>query len=132
MARILVVEDDPIISEMYHTAFTFDNFEVKTAADGEEGLATMRSWAPTIVLLDVMMPKLNGLQVLEIMKSEEGLKNIPVIVLTNLSDKHDAESALSRGAVKYIVKAEHNPKEVTEIVKEILGAYTRNEIPKPK
>lgn len=132
MARILVVEDDPIISEMYHTAFSFDNYEVQTAADGEAGLAAIKSWQPTIVLLDIMMPKMNGLQVLEAMKSDEVLKNIPVIVLTNLSDKNDAESALARGAVKYIVKAEHNPKEVTDMVKEIIAAYTRNEIPEPK
>ena len=132
MARILIVEDDPIISKMYESAFTFDKFEVKMAANGEEGLVAMREWQPTLILLDVMMPKMNGLQVLEAMKKEEPLKNIPVIVLTNLSDKHDAEAALTRGAVKYIVKAEHTPKEVTDLVKEILAAYTRNEIPKPK
>ncbi len=132
MARILIVEDDPIISEMYHSAFAFDNLEVKTAADGEVGFAAVKSWKPTVVLLDIMMPKMNGLQVLEAMKSNDDLKNIPVIILTNLSDKKDAEAALSRGAVKYIVKAEHTPKEVTDLVKDIISAYTRSDIPEPK
>jgi len=131
MPRILIVEDDPIISDMYHTAFAFDNLEVEVAPDGEAGLALMKTQPPTVVLLDIMMPKMNGLQVLEAMKQDEALKGIPVIILSNLSDKHDAEAALALGAVKYIVKAEHNPKEVTDIVKDILAAYTRNDIPSP-
>jgi adenylate cyclase len=132
MPRILLVEDDPIISEMYHTAFKFDNFDVQTAADGEAGLALVKSWQPKLVLLDIMMPKMNGLEVLKIMKQDEALKNIPVIVLSNLSDRHDAETALALGAVKYIIKAEHTPKAVTDMVKEIMAAYTRDDIPAPK
>jgi len=131
MAKILIVEDDPLIMELYETAFKFDGYEVATAADGEEGLAKIASFEPTLVLLDIMMPKKNGLEVLEAMKADEKTKQIPVIILTNLSEHSDAEAALSRGAVKYIVKAEHTPKQITELVKEILKAYTHYDVPKP-
>jgi len=81
-------------------------------------------------MLDVMMPKMNGLQVLEKLKADPALKAIPVIMLTNLASQQDAETALSKGAVKYLIKSEHEPKEVADIVKEILAGYTRNEVPK--
>lgn len=131
MAKILIVEDDPLIAQLYETAFRFDGYDVATAADGEKGLAEVKSWQPTLVLLDIMMPKKNGLEVLEAMKTDDQTKHIPVVILTNLSEHNDAEAALSRGAVKYIVKAEHTPKQITELVKEILSAYTRYDLPKP-
>ena len=131
MAKILIVEDDPLICEMYHTAFEFDGYEVDTAADGKEGLNKIKKWQPSMILLDIMMPNMNGLEVLDAMKSDETIKDIPVIVLTNLSTREDAELALTKGAVKYIIKAEHSPKEITEMVKEILSNYTRGEVPQP-
>jgi CheY-like chemotaxis protein len=131
MAKILIVEDDPLIMGLYETAFKFDGYDVATAADGDEGLTKIKSWQPTLVLLDIMMPKKNGLEVLEAMKKDEKMKQIPVVILTNLSEKKDAEAALTLGAVKFIVKAEHTPKQITELVKEILSAYTRHDIPKP-
>ena len=129
MAKVLIVEDDPLISRMYQKIFTFEKYEVEMAADGEEGLDKALQVKPTIILLDVMMPKLNGLEVLEKLKADEATKNIPVIILTNLSGQLDAETALAKGAVKYIVKSEHTPKEVVNMVKEIIAGYTRNEIP---
>jgi CheY-like chemotaxis protein len=129
MAKILIVEDDPLISLMYQKIFTFVKYEVEVALNGEEGLAKASATKPTIILCDVMMPKMNGLQVLEKLKADPETKNIPVIMLTNLSGKQDAETALAKGAVKYIVKSEHEPKEVAAIVTEIVTAYTRNEVP---
>ena len=129
MAKVLIVEDDPLISRMYHKIFSFEKYEVEIAADGKEGLDKARQVKPTIILLDVMMPKLNGLEVLEKLKADEATKNIPVIILTNLSGQLDAETALAKGAVKYIIKSEHTPKEVVNMVKEIIAGYTRNEIP---
>ena len=80
-------------------------------------------------MLDVMMPKMNGLQVLERLKADPATKHIPVIMLTNLAGQQDAETALSKGAVKYIVKSEHEPKEIADMVKEIIAGYTRNDVP---
>lgn len=129
MARVLIVEDDPLMRRMYQKIFGFEKYEVEMAADGEEGLAKAASANPTVILLDVMMPKMNGLQVLEKLKADPATKNIPVIMLTNLAGQQDAESALAKGAVKYIIKSEHEPKEVADLVKEVVAGYTRNEIP---
>lgn len=130
MAKVLIIEDDPLISRMYQKIFTFEKYEVEMAKDGQEGLDKALTAKPTVILLDVMMPKLNGLQVLERLKANPETKNIPVIILTNLSGSLDAETALSKGAVKYIVKSEYEPKEVADMVGEILSASTRDEIPK--
>ncbi len=129
MAKILIIEDDPLMSRMYQKIFTFEKFEVEMAGDGEEGLVKAGTINPTVILCDVMMPKMNGLQVLEKLKSNPATKAIPVIMLTNLAGQQDAETALAHGAVKYIIKSEHEPKEVSDIVKEIIAGYTRNEIP---
>lgn len=129
MAKVLIVEDDPLMSRMYQKIFTFEKYEVEMAGDGEEGLAKAATVKPTIILLDVMMPKMNGLQVLEKLKADPNLKGIPVVMLTNLAGQQDAETALAKGAVKYIIKSEHEPKEVADMVKEIIAGYTRNEVP---
>lgn len=129
MAKILIVEDDPLISRMYQMMFGFEGYEVETAADGIEGLEKIRKNKPTIILLDVMMPNMNGLEVLDKIKLDPETKNIPVIMLTNLSDQQDAETALAKGAVKYIVKSDKEPREIANMVKEILKGYTRDEIP---
>jgi CheY-like chemotaxis protein len=129
MAKVLIIEDDPLMSRMYQKIFTFEKYEVEMAGDGEEGLAKAGTVNPTIILCDVMMPKMNGLQVLEKLKADEKTKQIPVVMLTNLAGQQDAETALAHGAVKYIIKSEHEPKEVADMVKEIIAGYTRNEIP---
>ncbi len=129
MAKILIVEDDPLILRMYQKIFSFEGYEIEMASNGEEGLQKAKTVVPTIILLDIMMPKMNGLQVLDSLKADPTTKNIPVIVLTNLSGTQDAESALAKGAVKYIIKSENEPKQVADMVKEILTAYTRNDVP---
>jgi CheY-like chemotaxis protein len=129
MAKITVIEDDPLMSRMYQKIFTFEGYEVEMAGDGQEGLEKVRANKPTVVLLDVMMPKMNGIEVLEKLKADPETKSIPVIMLTNLAGQADAETALAKGAVKYIIKSEHDPKQVADMVKEILAGYTRNDIP---
>lgn len=129
MAKILIVEDDPLMQRMYQKAFSFDGYEVVVAGDGVEGIDKARSEKPTAVLLDVMMPKMNGLDALAKIKSDPDLKKLPIIMLTNLAGSADAEKALELGAVKYIVKSEQEPKEVVKMVKEIVAGYTRDEIP---
>lgn len=126
MSKILIIEDDPLMFRMYKKIFTFGGFEVEIAADGEEGLQKAKSWKPNLILLDMMMPKMNGLQVLDQLKADPACKATPVIVLTNLAGEQDAETALSKGAVRYIIKSEQDPKSVTNIVKEIIAGYTRD------
>jgi CheY-like chemotaxis protein len=129
MTKILIVEDDPLMSRMYQKIFKFEGFDVDFASDGEEGLEKIRATKPTLVLLDIMMPKMNGLEVLEKIKLDPETKAIPIIMLTNLAGTQDAEAALAKGAVKYIIKSENEPKTVVNMVKEILAGYTRDEVP---
>lgn len=130
MAKVLlIIEDDPLMSRMYQKIFTFEGYEVDIAVDGLEGLEAARKVKPLLILLDIMMPKMNGIQVLEKLKADPDLKNIPVVMLTNLAGQQDAETALQKGAVKYIVKSEYEPKQITEMVKEIIAGYSRNSIP---
>ena len=130
MAKVLIIEDDSLMVRMYQKIFEFEKYEVEVATDGKEGLKKASSGKPTLILLDIMMPKMNGIQVLEKLKADPATEKIPVVILTNLSGQRDAETALKMGAVKYIVKSEHKPEEVVKIVKGILAGYTRQEIPK--
>lgn len=129
MIKVLIIEDDLLIQRMYQKIFAFEGYDVKIASNGQEGLEIIKSDKPTIVLLDVMMPVLNGMEVLTKLKEDPDTKSIPVIMLTNLAGEKDAETALSKGAVKYIVKSDFDPKQVVDMVKEILAGYSRDEIP---
>lgn len=130
MAKILIIEDDSLISRLYQKAFTFEGYKVSVANNGKKGLEKAKSVVPTLILLDIMMPEMNGLQVLDKLKADEKLKKIPVVVLTNLAGTQDADKALAKGAVKYIIKSEYDPKKIVKMVKGILAGYTRDEVPK--
>lgn len=132
MAKVLLVEDDPLMVRMYQRKLTNDGYEVDVAVNGEEGLVKIRSFRPDLVLLDIMMPKLDGLQVLERVKADPTIAAIPVVVLTNLGgSQEDIERGLELGAVAYLVKSAYRPDEVVTKVKEVLAGYTRSkEIPK--
>ena len=127
--RVLIVEDDPLISRMYQRVFEFEGFSADMARDGEEGLEKLKKQKPLMILLDIMMPKMSGIEVLKEIKADPKYKDIPVVVLTNLSGSKDAEKALEMGAVKFIVKSENKPKQIVGQIKEILEASTREVIP---
>jgi len=116
---------------MYQRKLLSDGFEADVAVNGEEGLAKIRSFRPDLILLDIMMPKLNGLQVLERMKADPTVANIPVVILTNLGgSEEDIERGLELGAVAYLVKSAYRPDDVMKKIKEILKGYTHSkEIP---
>ena len=129
MAKILIVEDDPLMARLYEKVFKFEGYDVSIALNGREGLDKVREVKPTVIVLDIMMPEMNGLEVLDKLKADPDTKTIPVVVLTNLAGGQDAEAALTKGAVKYIVKSEYEPKQIANMIKEVLVGYTRNEIP---
>jgi DNA-binding response OmpR family regulator len=135
MAKIAIIEDDSLLSNMYAKKFKKDGFEVSTAYDGKEGLRLVREEKPDLVLLDIMMPEMNGLQVLEAIKKDpdEKIKNTPVILLTNLArGKEDINRGLELGAVTYLVKSKVKPPEVVAKVKEVLEASGVNHLLQPK
>lgn len=117
---ILVVEDEAVISRMYQKILSFEGYQVETAADGEEGWEKAKTLKPALILLDFMMPKLNGLQVLEKLKADPQTAPIPVLMLTNLAAPQEAELALAKGALKYVIKSESEPKQIVEMVREYL------------
>jgi CheY-like chemotaxis protein len=129
MIKILLVDDDPLLVRMYHKKLQNDGYEVDTASDGMEALEKLPNFFPDLILLDMMMPKMNGLEMLQKLQSNEKTKKIPVIMLTNVSSKDaNAEKALEFGAVAYIVKAGNRPKVVVDKVKEILAGYKKEEV----
>lgn len=132
MVKILIVDDDPLLVRMYQKKLENDGYTVESATDGVSGLQKVVEFSPNLILLDIMMPKMNGFEVLEKLKSNPQTEKIPVIILTNVgSSDGDVERGLELGAVAYIVKASNRPKVVVEKVKEILAGYTRD-IPQVK
>ncbi len=104
MPRIVVVDDDPSIREMLSSIFQAQGHYVTTAADGQEGLETIRSVRPNLIFLDLMMPRLDGYEVLDLLKEDESLQKIPVIILTTLDHRNQIVEGLQKGANDYIAK----------------------------
>ena len=121
--KILLIEDDLFLSGIFLSKFELEGFEIISAKDGEEGLKLARQEKPEAILLDILLPKKNGFSVLEELKENPTTKNIPVIVMTNLSEDHDVKRAAGLGATDYLVKSNFLPNEVVEKVKKVL---TRN------
>jgi Response regulators consisting of a CheY-like receiver domain and a winged-helix DNA-binding domain len=120
-AKILLVEDDTMVIKMYTTKLTKEGFILTSAGNGEEGLAALEKELPDIVLLDIMMPKMNGLEMLRIVRSDEKFKDIPVVMLTNLGDRdEDVERCKELGAQDYWIKANLSLNELSEKIKNIL------------
>lgn len=118
---ILIVEDDVFLSDLYKTKMELEGFKVYTAYDGEKGLELAKKNAPNIILLDLILPKMTGFQVLEKIKEVSAIKDIPVIILTNLSQKSDVDKGLKMGATDYLIKAHFMPSEVVEKIKKLIG-----------
>lgn len=119
--KILIVEDDRFLSEMYVTKLVEEGFEVEVAFDGEEGLVKAKETAPDLILLDIVLPKMDGFEVLQSLKKSKDALGVPVIALTNLGQKEEVEKGLKLGASDYIIKAHFTPTEVVAKVKKILG-----------
>lgn len=117
---ILLVDDELTLREMYSERLKAEGFSVETAKDGEEALQKASDLHPNIILLDIMMPKINGLDVLKRLKEQEDTKAIPVIVLTALIQDREKMESITRGADDYIVKSETMPGEVIQKVKILL------------
>ena len=120
MSKILFVEDEPTLQKAVGEILGQEGFEVLAALDGEAGLELIKKEKPDLVLLDLILPKKDGFAVLKEMKEDESLKDIPVIVLTNLEGMGDVEKAMSLGATTYLVKANYELDDVIKMIKENL------------
>ena len=119
--RVLMVEDDLTIATMYRHQLQQDGFDVELAMDGVAGLHKVQAAAPDLVLLDVRLPKLDGLEVLRIMVADPRLAGLPVLFLSNYNDPHTIREGLSLGARDYLVKAQTTPAELAEKIRNYLA-----------
>jgi DNA-binding response OmpR family regulator len=121
MTKIAIIEDDAVINQMYRMKFEADGFEVEVADNGKTGVALVESYLPDMILLDMQMPEMNGVEALQHIRSKDWGKTIPVIILTNLGVEESPKELEDLGIHSYIVKAELTPSQVVSRVKEALG-----------
>ena len=118
---VLLVEDDTFLSQIYQKKFEMEGFKISAADNGEKGLSEAKKKKPNVVLLDILLPKMDGFAVLEKLKADPETKDIPVILLTNLGQKEDVDKGLQVGAADYLIKAHFKPSEVVDKVKKVLN-----------
>lgn len=119
---LVVVEDDEFLRELIVTKLINEGFEVVEAMDGEDGLRKIREEKPQLVLLDIILPSIDGFEVLKQLKADPSVASIPVVMLSNLGQQDDVERALSMGAKDYLIKAHFTPHEIVEKVKSVLAS----------
>lgn len=122
--KIMIVEDDVFVMDIYQTKLAQEGFEIIPALNGVEAMEKLQTITPDLMLLDIIMPYMDGLEVLRKVKADERLKNIPVILLTNLSQKDDIDKGLGLGANDYLIKSHFTPSEVLEKIKEYIHPHT--------
>jgi DNA-binding response OmpR family regulator len=118
MQTILIVEDEPTLQKALRIALEREGYEVKSALEGDAGLKLAKESKPNLILLDLILPKIDGFEILAELKKDESTKEIPVIILTNLESSQDIEKALVLGAKTYLVKANYDLKDIIKKVKE--------------
>lgn len=120
--KILIIEDEEIILDLLQKKLSQEGFEISVAKDGQEGLRLIKEVKPDLILLDIVMPKIGGFEVMEEMQKEDELKNIPVIVVSNSGQPVEIDKAQALGAKDWLIKTEFDPKEVIEKVVKQIGS----------
>jgi DNA-binding response OmpR family regulator len=110
--RVLFVEDDPAVAQMYRLKLELDGYAVEIATDGEQAVAKAMAEPPDIVFLDIRLPKLDGLGVLEALRAQQQTRQIPVVILSNYSEGELIERGLKLGALEYLIKSQTTPAKV--------------------
>lgn len=121
MTKIAIIEDDQVINQMYRMKFEATGFTVEAASDGEAGVEMAKKFSPDIILLDVQMPHMNGVEALRLIRKSAWGKDTPVIILTNLGEEEAPKELKALGIHSYIVKADLTPSQVVARVKEALN-----------
>jgi DNA-binding response OmpR family regulator len=121
MKKVIIIEDDPYVRKFYERLFKNKEYEVIIAATGEEGIHLAVEYKPSLILLDMVMVPMDGLQVLEILKKQEETKMIPVVMLTNIDDHDSMKEAQQHGADGFMIKAYYEPEELRSHVEKLIG-----------
>ncbi len=117
MKKIVFIEDEPALQKSLTMALKANGFSVFSAFDGETGMNLIKETSPDLILLDLILPKKDGFQILEEIKSDKETKDIPVVVLTNLEDASNVEKVIELGATNYLIKANYTADEIAQKVK---------------
>lgn len=115
--KIMIVEDDTFVMDIYQTKLSQEGFDIISAVDGVEAIKKLETETPDLILLDIVMPYMGGMEVLKKIKEDEKTKKIPVVLLTNLSQKEDIDLGLGLGASDYLIKSHFTPSEVLEKIR---------------
>jgi two-component system phosphate regulon response regulator PhoB len=118
--KVLIIEDEDILAKVLAEKMEKSGFEVAIAEDGEKALDLIKSFKPDIIMLDLMLPKLDGFEVLKQIKADDATKRIPIVAISNLSEDSNIEKALKLGVENYFVKSNHPINEIIEKVKAVL------------
>lgn len=123
MSKILIIEDDPYVLRFYDNLFRLasPDYQIITAKNGSEGIALAKSETPNIILLDIVMPELNGVNVLKELKGNYITQPIPVIMLTNISDTNTIRNCIEYGASGFLIKSDTDPKQLVAKIEEYLA-----------
>ncbi len=128
MKKIIIVEDEEILRNLLQKKLTEEGYSVEVAENGEEGLVKIRENRPDLILLDIIMPKMGGFEMLEEMQKDEGIAGIPVIVVSNSGQPVEIDRAQKLGAKDWLVKTEFDPQEVIDKVVGQIGAGGNGEV----
>jgi len=118
--KILVVEDDKFLRELITRKLAREGYDVVSAVDGEDGVVKVKENKPDIVLLDLILPGIDGFEVLAKIKEDEELSNIPVIILSNLGQRDDVDRGIKLGATDFLIKAHFTPSEIVEKIEAVM------------
>ncbi len=121
--KVLIVEDDRFLLEIYATKLKNAGFEVEIAQDGESALSKIKEFKPVLLLLDIVLPKMDGFEVIKALKENPDLRDIKIIALTNLGQQNEVEKGLSLGAEDYFIKAHFTPGEIVFRVNKFLQEH---------
>lgn len=119
--KIMVIEDDKFLRELLVRRLEEENFEVFSCVDGNEALAGIKKELPDLILLDLILPGIDGFEILKQVKQDNNISSIPVIILSNLGQQEEVEKGISLGAVDYLIKAHFTPGEIIDKIKSVLG-----------
>lgn len=119
--KILIVEDDEALLNLYDKKFSSCGFNVIRAEDGEKGFQKAKEESPDVILLDIMLPVMNGFEVLKSLRKDKIIEKTPVVILSNYGETQNVTEGLVSGAVEYLIKVEHTPEEVVNIVEDALS-----------
>ncbi|OGG02806.1 hypothetical protein A2W14_07340 [Candidatus Gottesmanbacteria bacterium RBG_16_37_8] len=120
MNNILIIEDDPYVQRLYQRIFSHQKYNVEIAGSGREGLQKAHSFKPNLIFLDIMMPEMNGFDVLKALKENPDTKNIPVFMLTNFGQEENIKKAMEMGAEGILIKSDVPPDKLLKITEENL------------